>query len=45
MAYAAIEPDPDTGLPIGLGFDTISGFSSLLQDNKLRAVFAKKPEG
>ncbi len=44
VAYAAIEPDPDTGLPRGLGFDTISGFSSLIQDNKLRAVFAKKPD-
>ncbi len=42
-SYAAIEPDPDTGLPRGLGLDTISGFSSLMQDNKLRAVFAKKP--
>jgi hypothetical protein len=41
--YKEIEADPDTGLPRGLGFDTISGFSSLIQDNKLRAVFAKKP--
>ena len=43
VAYAAIEPDPETGLPRGLGLDTIAGFSSLIQDNKLRAVFAKKP--
>ncbi len=42
-AYAAIEPDSGTGFPRGLGLDTITGFSSLMQDNKLRAVFAKKP--
>ncbi|MEI9991309.1 MAG: hypothetical protein WDM86_14840 [Rhizomicrobium sp.] len=44
VAYGAIEPDPETGLPRGLGLDTIAGFSSLIQDNKLRAVFAKKPD-
>jgi len=43
VAYGAIEPDSETGFPRGLGLDTISGFSSLIQDNKLRAVFAKKP--
>ena len=43
VAYSAIEPDPETGLPRGLGLDTISGFAPLMQDNKLRAVFAKKP--
>lgn len=42
-AYAAVEPDPETGFPRGLGLDTITGFSMLMQDNKLRAVFAKKP--
>ena len=40
-AYSRIEPDAQTGLPIGLGLDTISGFSSLIEDNKLRAVFRK----
>ncbi len=44
VAYSAIEPDEETGFPRGLGLDTISGFASLIQDNKLRAVFAKKPE-
>ena len=44
VAYDAIAPDPETGDPRGLGLDTISGFSSLIQDNKLRAVFAKKPD-
>ena len=40
-SYSRIEPDAPTGLPIGLGLDTISGFSSLIEDNKLRAVFRK----
>ena len=44
VAYGDIGADEETGLPLGLGFDTISGFSSLMQDNKLRAVFAKKPD-
>ena len=41
-SYAKITPDPETGLPRGLGLDTISGFASLMQDNKNRMVFAKK---
>jgi hypothetical protein len=40
-SYSKIIPDPDTGLPRGLGFDTISGFTQLMEDNKNRAVFAK----
>jgi hypothetical protein len=39
--YNKIEADPETGFPRGLGLDTISGFSSLMEDNKNRAVFAK----
>ena len=39
--YAKIAADPDTGFPRGLGFDTISGFQMLMDDNKNRAVFAK----
>jgi hypothetical protein len=39
--YNKIEADPETGFPRGLGFDTISGFSMLMEDNKNRAVFAK----
>jgi len=39
--YAKIEPDPETGFPRGLGLDTISGFTMLMEDNKNRAVFAK----
>ena len=40
-SYSKIEPDPETGLPRGLGFDTISGFTQLMEDNKNRAVFVK----
>ena len=40
-SYSKIQPDPETGLPRGLGFDTISGFTQLIEDNKNRAVFTK----
>jgi hypothetical protein len=42
--YAKIEADPDTGFPRGLGLDTISGFTMLMEDNKNRMVFAKMAE-
>ena len=41
VPYSKIEADPETGFPRGLGLDTISGFASLMEDNKNRAVFAK----
>jgi hypothetical protein len=40
-SYPRIEPDPDTGLPGGLGLGTINGLTSLMRDNKDRQVFAK----
>ena len=40
-SYAKIIPDPDTGMPGGLGFTTISGLTLLMQGNKDRLVFAK----
>ncbi len=40
-SYAKIVADPETGFPRGLGLDTISGFSMLMEDNKHRAIFAK----
>jgi hypothetical protein len=40
-AYGRIEADPDTGLPIGLGFDRIIGFTMLMRENKDRQVFAR----
>ena len=41
--YNKIEADPETGFPRGIGLDTISGLTMLMQDNKNRLVFAKKP--
>lgn len=38
-AYGAIEPDPDTGIPRGLGLVSIPGFTRLMQDNKDAQVF------
>ena len=37
--YSKLEQDAETGLPIGLGLDTIAGFSALMEDNRNRAVF------
>ena len=45
VPYNKIEADPETGFPRGLGLDTITGFTMLMQDNKLRAVFRPKPAG
>lgn len=40
-AYSKIEPDLESGIPTGLGLDTISGITALMRDNKDRLVFAK----
>jgi hypothetical protein len=40
-AYAEVQPDPETGLPRGLGVDTIPGFTMLMRENKDRLVFAR----
>jgi hypothetical protein len=37
--YKALTADPETGIPSGLGFDTITGLSSLMRDNKDRRAF------
>lgn len=42
-SYSQMAFDPDTGVPSGLGLDTITGLSALMRDNKDRMVFAKKP--
>jgi len=39
--YARVMPDPDTGIPLGLGFEKIPSFTMLMQDNKDRQVFTK----
>jgi len=40
-AYGAVKQDEDTGLPIGLGLDSITGFTMLMQANRDAMVFAK----
>jgi hypothetical protein len=40
-AYSKIEADPETGFPRGLGLDTITGFTMLMEDNRNRAMFAR----
>ena len=40
-SYADVVADEETGVPSGLGLDTIPGFRMLMQDNKDRQVFAK----
>jgi hypothetical protein len=39
-SYGKIIPDEETGIPSGLGLETIPGFRMLMQDNKDRQVFA-----
>jgi len=41
QAYAKIQPDPDTGLPSGLGLEAIPGITMLMRDNKDRQTFAR----
>ena len=40
-SYAKITADPDSGIPGGLGFATITGFTMLMRENKDRMVFAR----
>jgi hypothetical protein len=39
--YGAVEADEESGLPRGLGLDTITGLTMLMRDNKDRQVFAR----
>ncbi|CAH2603781.1 conserved protein of unknown function [Rhodovastum atsumiense] len=41
QGYAKIQPDPESGMPLGLGLDTIPGFAMLMRENKDRMTFAK----
>jgi hypothetical protein len=41
QSYTKIQPDPDTGLPLGLGLDTIPGFTMLMRENKDRMTFTR----
>jgi hypothetical protein len=40
-SYGKVAPDPDTGLPRGLGLVSIPGFTMLMQENRDRMVFAR----
>jgi len=44
-AYGAVQADPDTGLPIGLGLDSITGFTTLMQANRDAMVFSRMGGG
>ena len=37
--YKDVEPDPDTGVPRGLGLVSIPGLTKLMRDNKASQVF------
>ena len=39
-AYGQVQADAETGLPRGLGLDSIMGFTMLMRENKDRMVFA-----
>ncbi len=40
QSYTRIVADPETGVPIGLGLETIPGFRMLMLENQDRQVFA-----
>ena len=44
-SYAKVTPDPDTGLPRGLGLAGIPGFAMLMQDNRDRMMVARMTAG
>jgi hypothetical protein len=40
-SYDRVTLDDDTGLPVGLGLETIPGIRMLMQENRDRLTFAK----
>jgi hypothetical protein len=44
-SYAKVVPDPDTGLPAGLGLAEIPSFTMLMRENKDRMAFTRMTEG
>ncbi|MEI6159084.1 MAG: hypothetical protein WCP77_04550 [Roseococcus sp.] len=40
LAYGKIEADSESGMPLGLGFETMPGFTMLMRENKDRQVFS-----
>ncbi len=45
QSYAKIQSDDDTDLPLGLGLDTIPGFTMLMRENKDRMTFSRMTGG
>lgn len=39
--YAKVVADEESGMPLGLGLETIPGFAMLMRDNRDRQVFAR----
>jgi len=39
--YAQIEPDPDGGMPRGLGLEAVPSIGMLMQENRDRLVFVR----
>jgi hypothetical protein len=40
-SYAEVAPDPDTGVPRGLGLVSTPGFAKLMQDNRDSMMFGR----
>jgi len=38
--YARVKADPDTGVPLGLGFEKVPAFAKLMQESRDRMVFS-----
>ena len=41
QSYGKVQAAPDTGLPLGLGLDSIPGFTMLMRENKDRMAFSR----
>jgi hypothetical protein len=39
--YPRIQPDPESGIPLGLGLDGSTAYTMLMRENKDRQVFAR----
>jgi hypothetical protein len=45
QSYDKVQPDAETGLPLGIGLDTIPGLTLLMRENKDKMVFARMTGG
>jgi len=44
-SYGKVTAEEETGLPLGLGFESIPGFGMLMRENKDRMMFARMGRG